>query len=50
MSDFDNFDELLNHSRIYEDVPFNSTIILDLPNRDVSLIDFSIINHRRSMI
>ena len=36
MSDFDNFDELLNRSRIYEDVPFNSTIVLDLPNRDVS--------------
>gem|GEM_PF-6495551 len=30
MSDFDNFDELLNRSRIYEDVPFNSTIVLDL--------------------
>ena len=39
MSDFDNFDELLNHSRIYEDVPFNSTIVLDLPNRDVSFME-----------
>jgi hypothetical protein len=39
MSDFDNFDELLNHSRIYEDVPFNSTIVLDLPNRAVSFME-----------
>lgn len=30
---------MLNHSRIYEDVPFNSTIMLDLPNRDVSFME-----------
>lgn len=47
MSDFDNFDELLNHSRIYEDVPFNSTIILDLPNRDVGFMEAKVKFERR---
>ena len=38
MQDFDNFDELLSHARFYKDVPLNSTIILDLPNKDVSFM------------
>jgi hypothetical protein len=38
MQDFDNFDELLSHARLYRDVPLNSTIILDLPNKDVSFM------------
>jgi hypothetical protein len=39
MQDFDNFDELLSHARLYRDVPLNSTIILDLPNKDVSFME-----------
>jgi hypothetical protein len=39
MQDFDNFDELLGHARLYRDVPLNSTIILDLPNKDVSFME-----------
>lgn len=43
LSDFDNFDELLNQARIYKDVPFNSTTILDLPNKDISFMEAEII-------
>jgi hypothetical protein len=39
MSDFDNFDELLDHSRMYVDVALNSTMIIDLPNQDVSFME-----------
>jgi hypothetical protein len=42
ISDFDNFDELLNHSRIYKDVLFNSTTILELPNKDISFMEAEI--------
>ncbi|MGI0043993.1 MAG: hypothetical protein ACRD47_09800, partial [Nitrososphaeraceae archaeon] len=43
LSDFDNFDELLNQARIYKDVPSNSTTILDLPNKDISFMEAEII-------
>jgi hypothetical protein len=42
ISDFDNFDELLNHSIIYKDVLFNSTTILELPNKDISFMEAEI--------
>jgi hypothetical protein len=38
MSDFDNFDRLLDQARIYKHVPLNSNLILDLPNNDVSFM------------
>ncbi len=43
LSDFDNFDELLNQARIYKDVLSNSTTILDLPNKDISFMEAEII-------
>jgi len=45
LQDFDGFADLLEQARIYSDVPFNETFILDVPNRDVSFmllqVDFS---------
>jgi hypothetical protein len=43
LSDYDSFDELLDEARIYKDVPFNSTTILDLPNKDISFMEAEII-------
>jgi hypothetical protein len=42
ISDFDNFDDLLNQSRIYKDVLFNSTTILELPSKDISFMEAEI--------
>lgn len=38
LQDFDEFADLLEQARIYSDVPFNETFILDVPNRDVSFM------------
>lgn len=42
ISDFENFDDLLNQSRIYKNILFNSTAILDLPNKDISFMEAEI--------
>jgi hypothetical protein len=38
LQDFDEFADLLEQARIYSDVPFNDTFILELPNRDISFM------------
>lgn len=38
LQDFDNFDNLLEQARLYNNIPLNETFILDVPNRDVSFI------------
>lgn len=42
LKDFDNFDDLLKHSKLYKNVPINETFILDVPNRDVSFMQLKI--------
>lgn len=38
LQDFDEFADLLEQARIYSDVSFNETFILDVPNMDVSFM------------
>ena len=38
LQDYDGFADLLEQARIYSDVPFNETFILDVPNKDVSFM------------
>jgi hypothetical protein len=38
LQDFDEFADLLEQARVYSDVPFNETFILEVPNKDVSFI------------
>ena len=38
LQDFDEFADLLEQARVYSDVPFNETFILEVPNKDVSFM------------
>lgn len=42
LQDYDEFDHLLEQARIYYDVPFNKTVILDIPNKDVSFMQLQV--------
>ncbi len=38
IGNFNNFDELLKNARLYQDIPINSTVIINLPNDSVSFM------------
>lgn len=42
LQDFNEFVDLLEQARIYSDVPFNKTFILDVPNKDVSFMQLQV--------
>jgi hypothetical protein len=42
LQDFNDFGDLLEQARIYTDVPFNKTFILDIPNKDVSFMQLQV--------
>lgn len=42
LQDFNEFVDLLEQARIYGDVPFNETFILDVPNKDVSFMQLQV--------
>jgi hypothetical protein len=42
LQDFNEFVDLLEQARIYSDVPFNETFILDVPNKDVSFMQLQV--------
>ena len=42
LQDFNEFVDLLEQARIYNDVPFNKTFILDVPNKDVSFMQLQV--------
>jgi hypothetical protein len=43
IKDFDKFDDLLQQASLYKNIPFNSTVILDVPNKEISFMEAELV-------
>lgn len=43
IKDFNKFDDLLQQASLYKNIPFNSTVILDLPNKEISFMEAELV-------
>ena len=43
IKDFNKFNDLLQQASLYKNIPFNSTVILDLPNKEISFMEAELV-------